>query len=125
MSSPSVAKFIVKRPWLKNWMMPLAKWYRDAAGYRKLGLKADDLIPEENDTVLLALKRLPPKEAYDRVYRLRRAFQCSLTHHLLPPDQQTKPEEDRLYLTPLIKEIEAEKKEREDLEVMVPKKKTA
>jgi len=25
--------------------------------------------------VLLALKRLPPKEAYDRVFRLRRAFQ--------------------------------------------------
>jgi ubiquinol-cytochrome c reductase subunit 7 len=23
----------------------------------------------------LALKRLPPKEAYDRVFRLRRAFQ--------------------------------------------------
>lgn len=40
-----------------------------------LGLRHDDLIPEENDTVQLALKRLPPKEAYDRVFRLRRAFQ--------------------------------------------------
>ena len=39
------------------------------------GLRADDLIPEENDTVQLALKRLPPKDAYDRVFRLRRAFQ--------------------------------------------------
>ena len=37
--------------------------------------RADDLIPEESDAVLLALKRLPPKEAYDRVFRLRRAFQ--------------------------------------------------
>lgn len=37
--------------------------------------RADDLIPEESDVVLLALKRLPPKEAYDRVFRLRRAFQ--------------------------------------------------
>ena len=75
--------------------------------------RADDLIPEESDTVLLALKRLPPKEAYDRVFRLRRAFQvckndiialikwlraadmskCSLAHQLLPKDQQTKPEE--------------------------------
>ncbi|MCJ1324558.1 Cytochrome b-c1 complex subunit 7 [Thelotrema lepadinum] len=115
----------MKRPWLKRRMMPIAEWYQNAAGYRKLGLKADDLIPEENETVLLALKRLPPKEAYDRVYRLRRAVQCSLAHQLLPPDQQTKPEEDDLYLSPLIKEIEAEKKEREDLEVMVPKKKTA
>lgn len=40
--------------------------------------RADDLIPEENDTVQLALKRLPPKEAYDRVFRLRRAFQVAL-----------------------------------------------
>lgn len=61
---------------------------------------------------MLALKRLPPKEAYDRVFRLRRAFQvrwqsspqrlghltnpqCSLSHQLLPKDQQTKPEEVR------------------------------
>jgi hypothetical protein len=40
--------------------------------------RADDLIPEESETVLLALKRLPEKEAYDRVFRLRRAFQVSL-----------------------------------------------
>lgn len=41
----------------------------------------DDLIPEENDTVQLALRRLPPKEAYDRVYRLRRAFQVRISIH--------------------------------------------
>ena len=80
-----------------------------------LNHRADDLIPEESDTVLLALKRLPPKEAYDRVFRLRRAFQvrlqlqksntskilvdllkqvqCSLAHQLLPADQQTTPED--------------------------------
>lgn len=40
--------------------------------------RADDLIPEESETVLLALKRLPQKEAYDRVFRLRRAFQVSV-----------------------------------------------
>ena len=38
-------------------------------------LRYDDLLPEETETVQLALKRLPPKEAYDRVFRLRRAFQ--------------------------------------------------
>ena len=60
--------------------------------------------------VQLALKRLPPKEAYNRIYRLRRAFQvrgygtlrlridclphqCSLSHTLLPKEEQTKPEE--------------------------------
>lgn len=33
----------------------------------------------ENDTVLLALKRLPPNETYDRVFRLRRAFQVEFS----------------------------------------------
>lgn len=37
--------------------------------------RADDLLPEENDVVHTALKRLGPQEAYDRVFRLRRAFQ--------------------------------------------------
>jgi len=102
----------------------LANWYANAAGYRKLGLKADDLIPEESETVLLALKRLPEREAYDRVFRLRRAFQCSLAHQLLPKEQQTKPEEDTPYLSPIIQEIEAENKERMDLEAMVVKRRS-
>jgi hypothetical protein len=42
--------------------------------------RADDLIPEESELVQQAIKRLPPKEAYDRVFRLRRAFQVSLLH---------------------------------------------
>ena len=37
--------------------------------------RADDLIPEETEIVQIALKRLSPKEAYDRVFRMRRAFQ--------------------------------------------------
>ncbi|KKK19378.1 hypothetical protein P175DRAFT_0487777 [Aspergillus ochraceoroseus IBT 24754] len=122
MSAPSLANYIVKRPWLKNWMMPLAQWYTDAAGYRKLGLRFDDLIPEENDTVQKALKRLPPKEAYDRVFRIRRAFQCSVSHTLLPAAEQTKPSEDIEYLGPIIREIEKEQKEREDLDNMVVKR---
>jgi hypothetical protein len=39
MSQPSLASFVIKRPWLKRWMTPLATWYSDAAGYRKLGLR--------------------------------------------------------------------------------------
>lgn len=42
MSQPSITNFIVKRPWLKRWMTPLANWYTDAAGYRKLGLRYDN-----------------------------------------------------------------------------------
>lgn len=77
---------------------------------------ADDLIAEENETVALALKRLPAQEGYDRVFRLRRAMQASLTHKLLPKSEWTKPEEDTPYLAPLIAQIEAEAKEREELD---------
>ncbi|OBT74654.1 hypothetical protein VF21_07016 [Pseudogymnoascus sp. 05NY08] len=66
--------------------------------------RADDLIPEESDVVLQAIKRLPPKESYDRVFRLRRAFQ------------------DYPYLSPIIQEIEAELKERNDLDSLVVKR---
>ncbi|KAK0256767.1 Cytochrome b-c1 complex subunit 7, mitochondrial [Friedmanniomyces endolithicus] len=107
MSYPTLAPFIQQRPWLMRWMRPLARWYFDNSGYRKLGLRADDLIPEESESVQLALKRLPPKEAYDRVFRMRRAFQ------------------DISYLEPIIKEIEAERTEREDLESMIIKKRTS
>lgn len=39
MSAPSLAPFILKRPWLQRWVSPLAKWYGNAAGYRQLGLR--------------------------------------------------------------------------------------
>ncbi|EAL90109.2 ubiquinol-cytochrome c reductase complex 14 kDa protein [Aspergillus fumigatus A1163] len=82
-------------------------------------LRFDDLIPEESDVVQTALKRLPPKEAYDRVFRIRRAFQCSVSHTLLPAHEHTKPEEDVEYLSPIIREIERENKERVDLDTLV------
>ncbi|KAL4921197.1 cytochrome b-c1 complex subunit 7 [Aspergillus aurantiobrunneus] len=122
MSAPSLASYIVKRPLLKRWMQPIANWYVDAAGYRKLGLRIDDLIPEETDTVQTALKRLPPKEAYDRIFRIRRAFQCSVSHTLLPPQEHTKPSEDVEYLSPIIREIEKEEKERADLDNLTVKR---
>lgn len=70
-----LTKFILRRPWLHSWMKPLSSWYATRMGYRQLGLKFEDLLPEESESMQLALKRLPPKEAYDRVFRLRRAFQ--------------------------------------------------
>ncbi|BDD56361.1 Cytochrome b-c1 complex subunit 7 [Monascus purpureus] len=118
----ALTNYIVKRPLLKRWLTPIANWYTDAAGYRKLGLRFDDLLPEESDTVQTAIKRLPPKEAYDRIFRIRRAFQCSISHTLLPPAEQTKPEEDVEYLSPIIREVEKEKKEREELDLLVVKK---
>ncbi|KAI9367549.1 cytochrome b-c1 complex subunit 7 [Aspergillus egyptiacus] len=122
MSAPSLGKFIVQRPWLHRWVKPIANWYMDAAGYRKLGLRYDDLIPEESDVVQKALKRLPPKEAYDRIFRIRRAFQCSVSHTLLSPSEHTKPEDDIPYLSPIIEAIEKENAERQDLDNLTVKK---
>ncbi|KAJ5653382.1 hypothetical protein N7490_000385 [Penicillium lividum] len=122
MSAPSFAKYVVKRPWLHRWIQPVANWYTDAAGYRKLGLKFDDLRPEETPVMQQALRRLPAKEAYDRIFRIRRAFQCSISHTLLPKAEQTKPEEDKPYLDHIIREIEKENKEREDLDNLVVRK---
>ena len=83
---------------------------------------ADDLISEENEDVQQALKRLPPRQSYDRVFRIRRATQLSLQQKVLPRDQWTKPEEDKPYLGPLLSILEAESREREHLDSLVPVK---
>lgn len=65
----------MQRPYLQRWAQPLAEWYHNKMGYKQLGLRYEDLLPEDDEVTQLALKRLPPKEAYDRVFRIRRAFQ--------------------------------------------------
>lgn len=79
---------------------------------------ADDLIPEESETVQTALARLDSKERYDRIFRIRRAVQCSISHKLLPKAEWTKEAEDGPYLLPLIKIIEAEEAEKAALDTM-------
>ncbi|ETE69123.1 Cytochrome b-c1 complex subunit 7, partial [Ophiophagus hannah] len=63
---------------------------------RAPGLKRDDIL-NETDVVKEAIKRLPEDEYYERIFRIKRAAQLSLTHDILPKDQWTKYEE------PLIK----------------------
>ncbi|KAJ2964156.1 hypothetical protein NQZ79_g1021 [Umbelopsis isabellina] len=101
---------------LSSLLKPVSSTYANVMGYRKIGLRYDDLIVEENDVTQEALRRLTlanPREAYDRVYRLRVAQQCSLSHTLLPEAQWTKPEEDVRYLQPLVDEVATEFAERE------------
>lgn len=50
-------------------------------------------------------------------------MKASLAHQLVPVSEQTKPDEDVPYLSPIIAEIEAEMKERADLESMTVQKK--
>ncbi|KAG1473409.1 hypothetical protein G6F56_000965 [Rhizopus delemar] len=95
---------------------PLSAAYADAAGYRKIGLKYDDLVAEENEIVKEALRRLEiaePRAAYDRAYRIRVAQQLSLSHQLLPKNEWVKSTEDIRYLQPYIEQISAERAERE------------
>jgi len=114
-------KYIIKRPKLLKFLVPIADRYVNLAGYRKLGLMYDDLVREESKEVQLAIKRLPPRVAYDRVYRIRRAMQLSMTHQLLPKDEWLKPEEDIPYLTPYIEEVEREIQERSTFDTMTKK----
>ncbi|DAA74638.1 TPA_exp: Cytochrome b-c1 complex subunit 7 [Trichophyton benhamiae CBS 112371] len=122
MALTSMITRVFEKPWVTKAMTPIANWYCNAAGYRKLGLRYDDLIPEDNDTVQLALKRLPPKEAYDRMYRIRRAVQCSVEHQLLPEKDHTKPEDDVRYLSPIIEAIKRENAERVELDSLIIKR---
>ena len=34
---PSLGPYILARPWLSRWMVPISEWYSNAAGYRRLG----------------------------------------------------------------------------------------
>lgn len=45
MSGPSLAPYILKRPWLLSWMKPFAEWYANAAGYRRLGTTSREQTP--------------------------------------------------------------------------------
>ncbi|KAK9467394.1 ubiquinol-cytochrome C reductase complex 14kD subunit-domain-containing protein [Lipomyces arxii] len=119
-----MAKYVMTNsPTLTKIILPLANFLVETNGYRKMGLRYDDLIAEENPIVQKAINRLEPKEYYDRVFRLRRAHQLSLMHQLLPKEEYIKPEEDIRYLTPYILQVEAEVKEREFFDTMVVSKK--
>ncbi|KAF7547275.1 hypothetical protein G7Z17_g7849 [Cylindrodendrum hubeiense] len=112
----SLAPFILRRPWLARLLKPAATWYVGAAGYRQLGLRYDDLLEEENDAAQKALKRISATESYERIYRIRRAVQCSYQHKLLPKEQWITTETDVRYLTPVIDGVKAEMAEKEELD---------
>ncbi|KAF9344099.1 Cytochrome b-c1 complex subunit 7, partial [Mortierella sp. NVP85] len=95
-------------------LQPVANAFVNAAGYRQLGLRYDDILREETDIIREAINRLPEEELYGRVYRMKQGFQYSLSHTIATPDKKLKPEDDIRYLTPVIDEVAAEFAERED-----------
>ncbi|EPT05878.1 cytochrome bd ubiquinol oxidase [Fomitopsis schrenkii] len=120
---PSLAPAILKNRGLYRWVKPIANWYADLSGYRKVGYKYDDLIMEERDDVQRAINRLTPREAYDRQFRLKQASHCSVLHDVLPKEKWTKAEEDVRYLKPHVESVEQEELERRAWDNMVVSKK--
>ncbi|KAK0551260.1 Cytochrome b-c1 complex subunit 7 [Tilletia horrida] len=112
-SGISLAGFVKSSPLLNRFITPVANAYAHATGHRQHGLKYDDLIIEEDETVQKAIGRLSERESYDRAFRLKRAIHLSVLHRELPKDQWLKPSEDERYLTPAIEELRKEEAERE------------
>ncbi|KAG6376074.1 cytochrome b-c1 complex subunit 7 [Boletus reticuloceps] len=84
---PSLAPYVRSSRSLKTFVTPIAHWYAGLMGYRRMGLKYDDLQMEELPEVQRALGRLTPREAYDRAYRMKLALHASVMHKDLPKDQ--------------------------------------
>ncbi|VVC93326.1 cytochrome b-c1 complex subunit 7-like [Leptidea sinapis] len=93
----------------------LKKWCYNLSGFNKYGLVRDDLL-YENEDVKEALRRLPDHVVDERNFRLIRAIQLSLQKTILPKEEWTKFEEDKLYLTPIVKQVKKERAERENWE---------
>ncbi|PSR88893.1 hypothetical protein PHLCEN_2v5042 [Hermanssonia centrifuga] len=119
----SLAPVIKANRGIYRWIKPFANWYVNVAGYRKLGLRYDDLLVEERDDVQRALGRLTDREAYDRSFRFKRASQASVMHVDLPKDQWTKPAEDVRYLQPHVESVAKEDNERRVWDTMAVERK--
>ncbi|EPY52125.1 ubiquinol-cytochrome-c reductase complex subunit 6 [Schizosaccharomyces cryophilus OY26] len=115
----SLAKYIQKSPFLYKLLKPVSQAYINLAGYRKFGLRYDDLTLEENEVVQKALNRIPEQESFDRVYRIRRAMQLNINNKVLPKSEWTKPEDDTLYLRPVVQRVTEEKREREAFDSLI------
>ncbi|KIP06001.1 hypothetical protein PHLGIDRAFT_128537 [Phlebiopsis gigantea 11061_1 CR5-6] len=109
---PSLASSVTRNRGLYRAFKPFADWYADIAGYRRYGLKYDDLLVEERDDVQRALSRLTDSETYDRSFRFKRASQTSILHAELPKEQWVKPEEDVRYLKSHVESVVEEDNER-------------
>ncbi|EIW65865.1 hypothetical protein TREMEDRAFT_35809, partial [Tremella mesenterica DSM 1558] len=99
-------------PSVYNALKPIASIYANAAGHRKMGLRYDDLIIEEREDVQKAINRLPTRESYDRVFRMRRGILQSAAHKHLSKEEWVKPEEDVRYLAPIVEQVAKEDAER-------------
>lgn len=84
------------------------------SGFNKYGLWRDDLLDDSEPEVKEALKRVPENIVDERNYRILRAVQLSIQKDILPKEQWTKLEDDKLYLTPCLRQVLKEKAEQDE-----------
>ncbi|KAJ3060203.1 Cytochrome b-c1 complex subunit 7 [Podochytrium sp. JEL0797] len=94
------------------------EWHASTMGHRAMGLKEDDLIPDEGPIVAEAVRRLTPQQTQDRLYRFRRAYALSITQSELSASEQLPASEDTPYLRPLIELVEAEVATKENFDLL-------
>ena len=82
-------------------------------------MRYDDILREETPVIREAIHRLPEEEGYARVFRMKTAFQYSLSHTIATKETALKPEDDIRYLTPVIDEVAIEFAEKEDFNVSI------
>lgn len=115
-----ISQFIHARPALAKIAIPFSKAWVELSGFKKMGLKASDLIIEENDVVQKALHRIPAKESYLRSYRIATAAQLSLSHKILPKNEILANDQQKTSLLHYILQAEKEEAERKELDNIVP-----
>lgn len=94
--------------------------------WRKLGLVRDDMIVEENDIVVEALKRIPKEQVrvsqrvslntaqlWGRYARYKVAIHQNLLRRELPEQQWITHDQDKSYLMPFVEQVLAEHTEME------------
>ncbi|KAI1313013.1 Cytochrome b-c1 complex subunit 7 [Mortierella claussenii] len=114
MSGISFVNQVKASKFLSGLLQPVANAFVNAAGYRQLGLRYDDVLSEETDIIREAISRLPDEENYARIFRMKTAFQYSLSHTVATKETAMKPENDIRYLFPTIEEVAAEVAERDE-----------
>jgi len=116
--STPVTRNLMKNPALRKWI-----WSK--AGWNKFGLYQNDLevlgqYPEHPATravFMEALRRLPGDEYDKYCFRVIRCAQLEITKSFVPKEEEPTFEEDETkgrFLEPYVREILAEKKEKED-----------
>lgn len=111
----SLAKYILKVPFVHNVVLTAARAYQASVGaeLRRYGLRYDDLLNEYDPEVKQALAKLTPLEIELRNKRLKRAFDLDIKKTYLSEDVQEKEDIWNPYLTSRIDKLKQARLEKQ------------